>query len=341
MVLKFGFTTLTVCSGKNLTAVPVEVIIEPLVCLGFTTVLVIGCTSLWFKLKSNISCWSATLISLLTAEPNVTCGSFIYPLPAFVIDTPVISPSLSNVNSAVAVTLVGKRLPKASFDCGCGNTICGAVVYLLSAKPTILTVAILLARGLAATDPNKLDQLEPSVLIVILSLSNFPSESIPIVTVGATPVWPDISMPLNDIAGADVYPNPGSAIVTDSKAPSNLVAVAVAVSPVNEWFVPEPAPVISISTSGFASVASGFNLTLPPEDVCILYWSPETNPGIAPPPEPELYVTIELTGKADCWALVSLIVLLTILTIPVPNTSSSLPSNVIADGAAMVSVGTL
>ena len=41
-------------------------------------------------------------------------------------------------------------------------------------------------------------------------------------------------MPLNVIAGADAYPNPGSTIVTDSKAPSNLAAVAVAVSPVNE-----------------------------------------------------------------------------------------------------------
>ena len=137
--------------------------------------------------------------------------------------------------------------------------------------------------------------------------------------------------------------------MTASKAPSNFAAVAVAVVPVNEWFVPEPAPVISISVS---DPLKAFNLTLLPEDVCILYWSPETNPGIAPPPEPELYVTIELTGKvayvtaaptgkADCWALVNLIVLFVILTIPVPNTSSSLPSNVIADGAAMVSVGTL
>src|SRR6056300_256072 len=43
MVLKFEFTTLTLCSGKNLTAVSVEVIIDPDVCLGFTLTSVIIC----------------------------------------------------------------------------------------------------------------------------------------------------------------------------------------------------------------------------------------------------------------------------------------------------------
>ena len=117
--------------------------------------------------------------------------------------TPVISPSLSNANAAVAVTLVESKLPKASFACGSGNTILGADVYLLSDLPIASNSAILPAFVFAATCPNKLDQLDPSLTIVILSLSNLPFESIPIVTTGATPVRPLTSIPLNDTAGAD------------------------------------------------------------------------------------------------------------------------------------------
>ena len=51
------------------------------------------------------------------------------------------------------------------------------------------------------------------------------------------------------------------------------------------------------------------------------------------------YVTIASTGKAACWALVNLIVLSVKFTIPVPDTSSSLPSNVIGAGAAKVITG--
>ena len=51
-------------------------------------------------------------------------------------------------------------------------------------------------------------------------------------------------------------------------------------------------------------------------------------------------MTIAFTGKAACCSLVNLIVLSLIFTIPVPKTSSSLPSNVIAVGAANVICGT-
>ena len=66
----------------------------------------------------------------------------------------------------------------------------------------------------------------------------------------------------------------------------------------------------------------------PPVEVLIKYWVPLTKPPIAVPP-PELYVTLEPIDNVACWSVVNLMVLSVILTIPVPNTSSSLPSKVI------------
>ena len=129
----------------------------------------------------------------------------------------------------------------------------------------ISTLAILPAFVFAATEPKRLEKFEPSETIVILSWSSLPFESIPIVTTGATLVWPVISIPLNDTAGAEAYPNPGSTISILSKAPSSFVAVAVAVSPVKVWLVPDPKPVISITLPPLVAERD----TLSPVDVLI------------------------------------------------------------------------
>ena len=106
MVLKLAFTTLTLDSGKNLTAVPVEVIIEPVDCTGFVLTSVINVsTLLWLQLTSIISCWSAILDSLFASLPIVRIGSLIYPLPAFVIVILLISLGV-NIASAVALPLI-------------------------------------------------------------------------------------------------------------------------------------------------------------------------------------------------------------------------------------------
>ena len=114
----------------------------------------------------------------------------------------VISPSASKLNAAVARTFVLNKTPSASLAVGSVNDIAGALKYFLSALPNIFTDAILPALALPAGVANKFDQPPPTLLIVILSLSNEPSDVIPIVTDGFTPLPLDDSTPLNDIAGA-------------------------------------------------------------------------------------------------------------------------------------------
>ena len=80
------------------------------------------------------------------------------------------------------------------------------MVYLLSARPNISTEANVPALGLAAAVAKRADQPPPLSLIVILSSSNLPSESIAIVATGKLPLPSDDSIPLNDIAGALTYP---------------------------------------------------------------------------------------------------------------------------------------
>ena len=92
--------------------------------------------------------------------------------------------------------------------------------------------------------PNIFAKPEPSLLIFILSTSNLPSAVTPIVATGFTFDWPDIASPLKLIDTLEpVYPNPSSINVTVSNAPSNVVAVAAAVTPVNLCVVPTPTPV--------------------------------------------------------------------------------------------------
>ena len=127
MVLKLGFTTFTVCSGKNLSALLVEVIIEPDVWSGFILTSVINVSTwLWLQLISVICLRLGTLASLFKVLPNLTIGSLIYPLPACVIVTPLISPSEFKLNVAWANTFVLNKIPSASFACGSGNIIVGA-----------------------------------------------------------------------------------------------------------------------------------------------------------------------------------------------------------------------
>ena len=112
-----------------------------------------------------------------------------------------ISPSESKLKLAAARALVLNKTPSVSFADGCVNTIEGKVLYLLSALPNIFTVEILPAFVLPAGEANKFDQPPPVLLIVILPLSNSPSDVIPMVTLGFTPLPLDDSIPLNDIAG--------------------------------------------------------------------------------------------------------------------------------------------
>ena len=172
------------------------------------------------------------------------------------------------------------KLPSESFAVGSGNTIVGAVEYLLSDNPTRDIEAILLTFGFPGTEPNKLDQLLPFLLIVIASPFNLPSESKAIDTTGATPVSPSMATPLN-VKETDepVYPNPGSSTVKVLNIPFNEVAVPVAVIPVNVCVEPTPRPVILISVP--PEVADN-DIALP---VIVLtkYVVPETKPPIAVP----------------------------------------------------------
>ena len=116
---------------------------------------------------------------------------------------------------------------------------------------------------------------------------SLPKPSKPTVTDGFTPVSPGIDIPLKVIVSDEPeYPNPGSPIVSASKAPFKVVAVAVAVIPVNVCDVPEPSPDI-LSSAPPAVAAKEIVL---PDIVLTKYVVPETNPPIDVPP-PLLYVT--------------------------------------------------
>ena len=113
-------------------------------------------------------------------------------------------------------------------------------MYLLSARPNISTEANLPTLGFPAAVAKRVDQPPPLLLIVILSLSSLPLESIAILATGKVPLPDDCSIPLNDITGGLVYPYPGSTTVIDSNLPSVFDNVNVAVSPVSPWSVPPP-----------------------------------------------------------------------------------------------------
>ena len=97
---------------------------------------------------------------------------------------PVINPSASILNTAVAVTLLDNGLPTSSTASGCGNVIPGAVLKFFCDGPNIFIFDILVALGFAAGVANSSLNPEPLEVMFIASSSNSPSEFTPIVAIG-------------------------------------------------------------------------------------------------------------------------------------------------------------